>query len=186
MYVEIPSCKHEAETDIPQVNTIRVYNVNPAANHDECASIFNTAGIYMLLDVNSPEASINRAAPWTSYTEAYLTRIFGVVEGFKDYPNTMAFFSANEVMNDLDTAEFNPPYIRVSHYDSESPLRLDADHPNRPFNGISELTSRTTRLGQSRSDTALPMFVRSSKIRGTTSSVVGIPHWMSPAPSSLA
>ena len=96
-----------------QVNTIRVYNVNPEANHDECASIFNTAGIYMLLDVNSPEASINRAEPWTSYTNALLTRIFGVVEGFKDYPNTMAFFSANEVMNDLDTAEFNPPYIRV-------------------------------------------------------------------------
>jgi hypothetical protein len=87
--------------------------VNPEANHDECASIFNTAGIYMLLDVNSPEASINRAEPWTSYTDALLTRIFGVVEGFKDYPNTLAFFSANEVMNDLDTAEFNPPYIRV-------------------------------------------------------------------------
>jgi hypothetical protein len=120
--------KHGVQADnVSQVNTIRVYNVNPAANHDECASIFNTAGIYMLLDVNSPEASINRAEPWTSYTEAYLTRIFGVVEGFKDYPNTMAFFSANEVMNDLDTAEFNPPYIRVSYYKATYPSRANTD-----------------------------------------------------------
>ncbi len=36
------------------VNAIRVYNVDPNLNHDECASIFNIAGIYMLLDVNSP------------------------------------------------------------------------------------------------------------------------------------
>jgi len=112
------------------VNTIRVYNVNPEANHDECASIFNTAGIYMLLDVNSPEASINRAEPWTSYTNALLTRIFGVVEGFKDYPNTMAFFSANEVMNDLDTAEFNPPYIRAVQRDLRAYI---ANHSPRPI-----------------------------------------------------
>jgi hypothetical protein len=95
------------------VNTVRVYNVNPAANHDQCASIFNAAGIYMIIDVNSPDASINRAEPWTSYTNDYLTRIFGVVEAFKNYPNTMAFFSANEVMNDLNTGKINPPYIRV-------------------------------------------------------------------------
>jgi hypothetical protein len=81
------------------VNTIRVYNVDPTLDHSQCASIFNGAGIYMIIDVNSPlpGESINREAPWTSYNSDYLNR-----------------FSANEVMNDLKTAEFNPQYIRVS------------------------------------------------------------------------
>lgn len=29
------------------INTIRVYTINPAVNHDECVSIFNAVGIYM-------------------------------------------------------------------------------------------------------------------------------------------
>ncbi|TID25658.1 glycoside hydrolase family 72 protein [Venturia nashicola] len=99
------------------VNTIRVYNVDPRANHDLCASIFNTAGIYMIIDVNSPQQSINRADPASSYTLDYLTRIFAVVEAFKGYPNTMGFFSANEVMNDIDTGKSNPPYIRAVQRD---------------------------------------------------------------------
>lgn len=51
------------------VNAIRVYNIDPDLNHDECASIFNAAGMYMFLDVNSPLSgeSINSALPWTSY-----------------------------------------------------------------------------------------------------------------------
>ena len=98
------------------VNTIRVYNVDPTFDHNDCASIFNAAGIYMILDVNGPGSgeSINRDEPWTSYHEGYLTRIFGVVENFKGYPNTLAFFSANEVMNDQATGKVNPQYIRVS------------------------------------------------------------------------
>jgi len=101
------------------VNTIRIYNVDPTLNHDDCASIFNAAGIYMVLDVNSPLSgeSINRADPSSSYNSDYLNRVFGVIENFKNYPNTLAFFSANEVMNDIPTALDNPPYIRVGqHY----------------------------------------------------------------------
>lgn len=79
-------------------------------------SIFNAAGIYLFIDVNSPLSgeSIDRSAPWTSYNTDYLERAFGVVENFKNFPNTLGFFAANEVMNDLLTAEFNPQYIRVS------------------------------------------------------------------------
>jgi hypothetical protein len=72
----------------------------------------------MILDVNSPlqGESINRAEPWTSYNTDYLTRVFGIVENFKNLPNTLGFFAANEVMNNLDTAQFNPQYIRVSEF----------------------------------------------------------------------
>jgi hypothetical protein len=68
----------------------------------------------MIIDVNSPQQSINRADPASSYNLDYLNRIFAVVEAFKGYPNTMGFFAANEVMNDMTTGKSNPPYIRVS------------------------------------------------------------------------
>ncbi|KAK0639370.1 glycoside hydrolase family 72 protein [Cercophora newfieldiana] len=97
------------------VNAIRVYNLNPDLNHDECASIFNAAGMYMLLDVNSPLVgeSLTSWNPWESYYASYLNRTFAVVEAFKDYPNTLAFFSGNEVMNNEETAATVPPYSRA-------------------------------------------------------------------------
>ncbi|KAF3003473.1 hypothetical protein E8E13_003862 [Curvularia kusanoi] len=113
------------------VNTIRVYNVDPSLDHSKCMSIFNAAGIYVILDVNSPLSgeSINRAEPWTSYYKEYLERIFGVVENFKNFPNTLAFFSANEVINDLDTAEFNPMYIRAVQRDLKNYIKNHVDRP---------------------------------------------------------
>ncbi|KAI8942643.1 hypothetical protein NX059_000696 [Plenodomus lindquistii] len=122
------------------VNTIRVYNVDPTLDHSPCASIFNAAGIYMIIDVNSPlpGESINRAAPWTSYNSDYLTRVFGIIENFKGFPNTLAFFAANEVMNDLDTAQYNPQYIRAVQRDLK--------------NYIAKHSSRTIPVGYSAAD----------------------------------
>lgn len=120
------------------VNAIRVYNVDPNLNHDECASIFNAAGMYMFLDVNSPLVgeSINSAAPWESYYAAYLNRTFAVVEAFKNYPNTAAFFSGNEVIFDEDNGATVPPYMRAvtrdlkhyisKHSDREIPVGYSA------------------------------------------------------------
>lgn len=97
------------------INTIRVYNLNPNLNHDECASIFNAAGIYMLIDVNSPLVgeSITTEKPWESYYASYINRTCAVVEAFKDYPNTLAFFAGNEVIADVASAQFVPPYMRA-------------------------------------------------------------------------
>lgn len=97
------------------VNAIRVYNVSPDINHDECASIFNAVGIYMLLDVNAPFSgeSIDRGDPASSYNAAYLNRTFAVVEAFKNYPNTLLFFAGNEVINDVPTGASIPPYMRA-------------------------------------------------------------------------
>lgn len=84
------------------VNTIRVYNLDPTLNHDDCVSIFNAVGIYMLLDVNSPlpNQSLNPGDLDGSYSSTYLNHIFSVVEAFHNYPNLLGFFSGNEVMND--------------------------------------------------------------------------------------
>ncbi|EXJ84693.1 hypothetical protein A1O3_05363 [Capronia epimyces CBS 606.96] len=96
------------------VNAIRVYNLDPDLDHSECASIFNAAGIYMILDVNSPlpNQSLNRGAPWESYNSDYLQRVFQVVEGFMHFNNTLGFFSGNEVINE-DSVPQVPAYIRA-------------------------------------------------------------------------
>lgn len=131
---------YRSTADTIQVNTIRVYNVDPTINHDQCASIFNSVGIYMIIDVNSPLAgeSIDRSNPSGSYTSSYLNRIFGVVENFKNYPNTLGFFSANEVMNDDTTAKAPPPYIRAVTRDLK--------------NYIAKHASRTIPVGYSAAD----------------------------------
>lgn len=107
---------------IYQVNTIRSYNVDPTLNHDECASIFNEAGIYMIIDVNSPLSgqNLDRSNPSGSYTTGYLSHVFSVIQAFMSYPNTLGFFSGNEIINDVPTATANPPYIRAVQRDMKN------------------------------------------------------------------
>ncbi|KAK5085569.1 Glycolipid anchored surface protein 4 precursor [Lithohypha guttulata] len=96
------------------INTVRIYNLDPALDHTQCMSIFNAAGIYLVLDVNSPlpNESINRAAPWTSYNADYMRRVFQIIEAFKNFNNTLGFFSANEVINEESDPSV-PRYIRA-------------------------------------------------------------------------
>lgn len=113
------------------INTIRVYNLSPSINHDECVSIFNAVGIYMLLDVNSPlpNDSINSGDPGSSYNSVYLERIFQVMEAFKDYPNLLGFFGGNEVVNDIPTGSSVPPYLRAVTRDLKNYISKHASRP---------------------------------------------------------
>ena len=112
------------------VNAIRVYNLDPDIDHSACASIFNAAGIYMILDVNSPlpNQSLNRGAPWETYTSAYLERIFEVVEAFMHFNNTLGFFSGNEVINEESVPEV-PSYIRAVTRDLKDYISKQATRP---------------------------------------------------------
>ncbi|CAJ2511365.1 Uu.00g069900.m01.CDS01 [Anthostomella pinea] len=111
------------------VNTIRVYNLSPDLNHDECASIFNAAGMYMLIDVNSPLSgeSLNSLKPWESYYAGYLNRTFAIVDNFKNYPNLLGFFSGNEVIDAVKTGAEAPPYIRAVTRDLKTYIKAHAD-----------------------------------------------------------
>ncbi|KAL8755982.1 MAG: hypothetical protein Q9184_004645 [Pyrenodesmia sp. 2 TL-2023] len=87
----------------------------PHALLDMCASIFNAVGIYMLLDVNSPlpNESLNPGDLTSSYNSAYLNRVFGIVEAFKNFPNTLGFFGGNEVVQFPGSQTNVPPYLRA-------------------------------------------------------------------------
>ena len=112
------------------VNTIRVYSLHPELNHDECMTILNNAGIYVLLDVNSAldGESLNRDDPASSYNSDYLTRVFKFIEAFKNYPNLLGFFAGNEIVNDESSATLNPPYIRALQRDMKEYI---SKHSNR-------------------------------------------------------
>lgn len=91
-----------------------MYNLEPSLNHDKCASIFNAAGIYMILDVSNPLPGgyLDRSAPWTTYSAIYYKQVFGVIEGFKNYDNVLGFFAGNEVINE-DATYMAPKYVRA-------------------------------------------------------------------------
>lgn len=92
-------------------------------------SIFNSVGIYVVLDVNSPAEGqhIDRSNPGSTYTKEYLEHVFTMIEAFKDYPNTLAFFSGNEIIDAVDTGEKNPPYIRALTREMKSYIASNAN-----------------------------------------------------------
>lgn len=110
------------------LNTVRVYNLDPAIDHSACVSIYNAAGIYLLIDVNSPiqGESLNRLAPWEDYyTPAYTERVLKIVHEFMGYDNTFGFFSANEIINE-ESVEQVPQFIRAATRDIKQYLAKHA------------------------------------------------------------
>ncbi|KAF1359623.1 hypothetical protein EJ07DRAFT_118330 [Lizonia empirigonia] len=101
------------------INTVRVYTVDNTADHDTCMNALADAGIYLALDVNTPKYSLNRASPQVSYNKVYLQSIFATVEKFAAYPNTLLFFSGNEVIND-DATTNCAPFVKAVTRDIKS------------------------------------------------------------------
>lgn len=103
--------------DIPEfqklgVNAIRVYTVDNSASHDTCMTALAKAGIYLVLDVNTPLYSLNRNDPGTSYNPTYLQSVFATIDAFAGYTNVLAFFSGNEVINAPNTTD-TAPYVKA-------------------------------------------------------------------------
>lgn len=81
------------------LNAIRVYTIDNSKDHSECMKLLEEAGIYLILDVNTPQLSINREYPKESYNDLYLQHVFATIDVFAKYDNTLGFFAANEVIN---------------------------------------------------------------------------------------
>lgn len=110
------------------INTIRIYSINPELNHDVCMTLLAHAGIYLLLDVNSPLSNqhLNRYEPWTSYTSKYLEHIFKTIKAFSGYPNTLGFFAGNEIVNDKRSASRAPVYVKSLVNDMKLYIQMNA------------------------------------------------------------
>mgnify|MGYP001165869530 CR=1 FL=1 len=94
------------------INTIRVYTVDNSLDHSECMQMLQDAGIYLILDVNTPEASISRYNPSCSYNAVYLQSIFSTVDDFAQYDNVLGFFAGNEVIN-MANNTYTATYVKA-------------------------------------------------------------------------
>lgn len=70
------------------INTIRIYTIDNSENHDEAMALLDEAGIYLALDANTPEYSLNReslASLHASYNDVYLQSVFATIDAFAGY-----------------------------------------------------------------------------------------------------
>ncbi|KAI1842157.1 hypothetical protein JX265_005734 [Neoarthrinium moseri] len=114
------SCKR----DIPllqqlNTNTIRVYAVDPTADHTECMSALDDAGIYVIADLSAPDVgdSINRDTP--TWNTALLDRYKGVIDNLAAFPNTLGFFAGNEVTNNNTNTQASA-FVKAAVRDSKA------------------------------------------------------------------
>lgn len=105
------------------VNVIRVYSTDNSKSHDECMKLLADAGIYVVLDANNPLYSINRDDPHGSYNTVYLQSVFATIDAFAKYPNTMAFFSGNEVIHDLANTTRAARYVKATDRDMRAYIK---------------------------------------------------------------
>lgn len=88
--------------DIPileelRTNTIRVYALDPTADHKECMSMLADAGIYVVADLSQPDSSIIRNDP--QWDDELYARYAAVIDEMQQFNNTLGFFAGNEVSN---------------------------------------------------------------------------------------
>ncbi|ODV60110.1 1,3-beta-glucanosyltransferase GAS1 [Ascoidea rubescens DSM 1968] len=96
---DVDVCKR----DIPYLeelgtNVIRVYAVNTTLDHDECMSLLDEAGIYVIADLSEPGVSVDRSNP--SWNIELFERYKAVVDQLSGYSNVLGYFAGNEVTND--------------------------------------------------------------------------------------
>lgn len=101
-------------------NSIRVYHVDPKAEHDDCMKTFADAGIYIWLDLDTFNSYIQgpgmSAPQWneTQY-EAYQE----VMDAFHNYDNLGGFFVGNEVLTSPDT-DVAAPFVKAAARDMKA------------------------------------------------------------------
>lgn len=74
------------------------------------------AGIYLVLDTDNDKYSLNRDDPVKSYNSVYLQSVFATIDAFASYPNTLAFLSGNEVINNASNTNV-APYVKATTRD---------------------------------------------------------------------
>lgn len=102
------------------VNTVRVYQVDPAANHDVCMNAFAAHNIYVIADLAEPKVSINRNSP--SWDTDLLERYTGVVDSLHGYSNLIGFIAGNEVVDSIENTD-SAAFVRAAIRDVKNYIK---------------------------------------------------------------
>lgn len=101
-------------------NVVRVYDVDPDADHTTCMNLFADAGIYVLADLSSADYSIDSSDPeWTIDLYNYYA---SVVDSLANYTNTLGFFAGNENSNSVNTTGASA-YVKAAVRDMKAYIK---------------------------------------------------------------
>lgn len=78
------------------INSVRVYQVDPTASHDQVMGYLADHNIYVEIGAVTSETSINAKNP--QYTNTFLRRIKSVADAFAKYDNVLYFSISNEAI----------------------------------------------------------------------------------------
>ncbi|KAK5660982.1 hypothetical protein OQA88_12359 [Cercophora sp. LCS_1] len=98
-------------------NSLRVYHVDPTADHDQCMSLFDEAGIYLMIDLDTFDTYILPNDPWWNQTQ--VDRYAEVMDAFIKYDNVLAFFVGNEIIARSNQSQA-APYIKAASRDMKA------------------------------------------------------------------
>ena len=98
-------------------NSVRVYHVDPTADHDACMSTFSDAGIYAWIDLDTFSTYILPDNPqWnSSMYDAYAK----VMDAFHNYDNVAGFYIGNELMTN-GASSIAAPYYKAAGRDMKA------------------------------------------------------------------
>ncbi|KAL1956177.1 hypothetical protein VTO42DRAFT_7524 [Malbranchea cinnamomea] len=101
-------------------NTIRVYAINPEADHDECMKLLEEHGIYVVADLSEPATSINRDDP--KWNDDLYERYTSVIDSMAHYTNVIGFFAGNEVTNNKTNTDASA-YVKAAVRDMKKYIK---------------------------------------------------------------
>ncbi|KAF2721262.1 glycoside hydrolase family 72 protein [Polychaeton citri CBS 116435] len=98
-------------------NAIRVYHVEPSADHDECMSTFADNGIYAWIDLDTFDTYITGGSP--AWTQSMHDSYAEVMDAFHDYDNVAGFFVGNEQLTTGPDSQA-APYLKAAARDMKA------------------------------------------------------------------
>lgn len=98
-------------------NAIRVYHVDPSADHDGCMKAFSDAGIYAFVDLDTFDTYVLPGTP--TWNDTQYDAFQKVMDAFHAYDNLAGFFIGNELITTAADS-VAAPYVKAAARDMKA------------------------------------------------------------------